>query len=80
MSTESPDRLENRERQVLYVSGYGEDAGLEPGSFYKLLIEAFFKADGDNLARLMTAFPITGQAFKSYMTGALTKKYDLQEV
>lgn len=80
MSTESPERLETRERQVLFVSGYGGNAGVKPGSFYQHLINAFFAADGDNLARLMTAFPLTGQAFKAYMTGVLTEKYDLKEV
>lgn len=80
MSTESPDRLEMRERQVLHISGYGGDAGVEPGSFYTLLIKAFFAADRRNLMRLRTAFPITGQAFFSYKSGALTEKYDLKEV
>ncbi len=78
MSTESPDRLETREKQVLHISGYGGDVGLPPGSFYEHLIRAFFAADGNNLARLMTAFPVTGQAFKAYMTGVLTEKYDLE--
>ena len=77
MSTESLDRLEGRERQVLYVSGYGGDAGMKPGAFYELLIKAFFAADANNLARLTTAFPITGEAFNAYKAGALTKKYDL---
>jgi hypothetical protein len=79
MSTESPDRLETRERQVLYISGYGGGAGVKPGSFYEHLIRAFFAADRRNLMRLRTAFPITGQAYFSYISGVLTEKYNLKE-
>ncbi len=79
MGTESPDHLEMRERQVLFISGYGGDAGVKPGSFYMHLIHAFFAADRRNLMRLRTAFPITGQAFYNYTNGTLTEKFNLKE-
>lgn len=81
MSTETEAALETREKQVIWMSGYypRKKYGLEPGSFYKCLIEAFFKADSNNLRRLKSAFPITAQAFESYMKGELKKKYNLPE-
>jgi len=79
MSTEDPSRLDTRERQVLWVSGYYKKQGLEPGSFYKTLIECFFKADHQNRARLKNAFPTTDRAFTNYMSGALKEKYDLKD-
>jgi len=77
MSTEDPSRLDVRERQVLWVSGYYKEQGTKPGSFYAPLIDAFFKADSNNFQRLKSAFPITAQAYENYMSGALHKKYDL---
>jgi len=79
MSTEDPSRLEVRERQVLWVSGYYKEKGEKPGSFYQSLIECFFRADRHNLNRLKSAFPTTAEAHRSYMEGELRDKYDLSE-
>ena len=78
MSTEAPERLETRERQVIWVAGY-KDKGERPGSFYEVLIQAFFRADRDNKRRLSRAFPLTSTAFLSYMSGALVEKYGLED-
>jgi len=79
MNTEDLDRLEEREKQILWVSGYYKEQGIEPGSFYKALIKAFFRADRRNRARLSLAFPVTGLAFVHYMSGSLKEKYDLPD-
>jgi len=81
VSTETEASLEEREKQIIWMSGYYMRAeyGHEPGGFYKCLIEAFFKADSDNRRRLKSAFPITAQAFESYMKGELKEKYNLPE-
>lgn len=79
MSTEDPARLDTRERQVLWVSGYYRKEGIEPGSFYNLIIQAFFQADKDNKTRLTYAFPTTARALDNYMTGKLKEKYDLPD-
>lgn len=75
--TEHPSRLEAREKQILWCSGYYRKQGTKPGSFYQTIIECFFRADRDNFQRLKSAFPTTAQAYENYMSGALKKKYDL---
>lgn len=79
MSTEDLDRLEHREKQVLWVCGYYKEEGTRPGSFYELLIKAFFAADRENYLRLEMGFPITAMAHRNYMSGALKEKYDLKD-
>lgn len=79
MSTETIKSLGEREKQVLWVSGYYREQGTKPGSFYMLLIQAFFAADLHNKARLKQAFPITGRAFENYMSGELKEKYNLPD-
>jgi len=79
MSTEDPSRLDMRERQVLWVSGYYQKEGVKPGDFYNFIIQAFFRADRANMTRLTYAFPTTARAFDNYMSGALKEKYDLKD-
>ena len=80
MSTESINQLEDRELQIIWVSGYySRDHGRQPGGFYELLIKCFFSADSNNFQRLKSAFPITAQAYESYMSGKLNEKYNLPE-
>lgn len=75
MSTESPDRLEHRQQQVLWV-GTGGREGVKPGSFYEYLINAWFKSDLQNRGRLSLAFPLTAVAYNDYMKGDLTAEDD----
>jgi hypothetical protein len=77
--TESPEHLATRERQILWVSGLYPKVGIKPGSFYQHLINAFFAADRQNLARLKQAFPTTAIAYDRYMSGELATKYHFDE-
>ena len=77
--TEHPSLIGEREKQILWCSGYYKEQGRKPGSFYRVLIDCFFKADRSNFQRLKLAFPTTAQAFENYMSGSLKEKYNLPE-
>ena len=75
MSKEWLDRLEHRQQQVLWV-GTGGREGVKPGSFYEYLINAWFKSDMQNRARLAKGFPLTATAYNDYMKGDLAAESD----
>jgi hypothetical protein len=65
---------ELRERQVLWVF---TNSGIEPGGFYKALIEATIKADSNNRNLLGLGFPLIVGAVDCYQTGKNKERFPL---
>jgi hypothetical protein len=66
-----------REQQVLWFAGYRE-VGVKPGGFYAALIDAAFRADADNLARIELGFPLVVLAVRRWTRGPLAGWYGIE--
>lgn len=69
----------HEEQQILWFFGYHRE-GLEPGSFRKALLEAMFRADRDNFAKLRSVFPEAALAVDAWRYGDLAQRAGLAHV
>ena len=71
---ESITEITKEEAQVFWVAWDKHPPAIEPGDFRKMLIEAFFRADHENFAKLESVFPEVAAAVKAWSHGDLAQR------
>ena len=66
--------ITKEEAQVYWVAWDKYPPAIRPGDFRKELIEAFFRADSENFAKLASVFPEIAAAVKAWQQGDLAER------
>lgn len=66
--------ITKEEAQVYWVAWDKHPPAIEPGDFRKVLIQAFFRADTENFAKLESVFPEIAAAVRESRHGDLAER------